>query len=392
MNYNTFLAAGEGHWFSVGSLYEHFCRLPDGRDRRGRQYPLALVLVFIVLAKLGGADTPYVIAQWVRWRLGKGARLLGWRREKLPSHNTYRRLLCLVDEHALQEVSNAFLQQRAGAGCSVLIAIDGKVMRGTIPEGQTQGVHLLAANLPAEGLVLMQVAVEDKEGELTAAPRLLETLDLRQKVVRGDALFTQRELSAQIVQAGGEYVWSVKVNQPELLHDIQEVFDPAPTAAGWSQTPRDLRAAQTTNSGHGRLEKRTLTASSFLQEYSDWPALAQVFKLEREGIVQRTGQVRRQTVYGVTSLTATEASPERLLRLMRDYWAIENGLHYRRDKTLGEDAARISNRQQARVLAIFNNLVIALVKQQGFDNLAAARRFYNGQLVAALRLVSAYPL
>lgn len=389
MNYSTDWTAGDEQCFSVGSLYEYFCKLEDRRDERGKQYPLALVLVFIVLAKLGGADTPYAIAQWVRWRLGKVACVLGWTREKLPSHNTYRRIMRLVDEGTLQEVSSTFLQQPATAGRSVLIAIDGKVMRGTIPSGETQGVHLLAAYLPAEGLVLMQVAVGNKEGELTAAPRLLEALDLRQKVVRGDALFTQRDLSAQIVDAGGDYLWPVKENQPDLLSDIQEVFDPAPTAAGWSQVPRDLHAAQTTNNGHGRLEKRTLTASSFLNEYSDWPGLAQVFKLERQVIVQRTGEIRRQTVYGVTSLTATEASPDRLLTLMRDYWGIENGLHYRRDKTLREDATRITHPKQARVLAIINNLVVGLVKQQGFDNLAAARRFYNGHLAAAVRLVTA---
>jgi predicted transposase YbfD/YdcC len=388
MNYNTISAAIDEQCFNVGSLYEQFSKLHDGRERRGKQYPLALVLVFIVLAKLGGADTPYAMAQWVRWRLGKVARVLGWTREKLPSHNTYRRLLRLVDEGALQEVSNAFLQQAEGAGDSVLIAIDGKVMRGTIPSGESQGVHLLAAYLPAEGLVLMQVAVGNKEGELTAAPRLLETLDLRHKVVRGDALFTQRHLSAQIIEAGGDYLWPVKENQFDLLADIQEVFDPAPTAAGWSQTPRDLRSVHTTNSGHGRLERRTLTASSFLNEYSNWPGLAQVFKLECQVIVQRTGEIRRQTVYGVTSLTAADASPDRLLTLMRDYWGIENGLHYRRDKTLSEDAARISNPQQAHVLAIVNNLVVGLVKQQGFDNLAAARRFYNGNLAAAVRLVT----
>lgn len=392
MNYSTLAAESGAIFFDVGSLYDYFRGLHDWRDARGKQYPLALVLVFVVLAKLAGADTPYAIAQWVRWRLGKVACLLGWRREKLPSHNTYRRMLRLVDETELQQASSTFLQQHAGAGQSVVIAIDGKVMRGTIPSGDTQGVHLLAAYLPAEGLVLIQVALQPQQGELTAAPRLLEVLDLRRKVVLGDALFTQRELSAQILEAGGDYVWPVKENQAELLDDIQEVFDPAPTAAGWSQTPRDLRSAETLNSGHGRLEKRLLTASSFLNEYSDWPGLAQVFKLEREVLVQRTGEVRRQTVYGLTSLTATDASPDRLLRLMRDYWGIENGLHYRRDKTLGEDAARISDRKQARVTAILNNLVIGLVKQQGFDNLAAARRFYNGQLAAALRLLITCPL
>lgn len=82
------------------------------------------------------------------------------------------------------------------------MTIDGKTLRGTIPKGTTQGVHLLAAYLPAEGVVLMQMAGETKENELVAAPHLLVSLDLRDRVVRGDALFTQRNLSVDILAQG----------------------------------------------------------------------------------------------------------------------------------------------------------------------------------------------
>jgi len=71
-----------------------------------------------------------------------------------------------------------------------------------------------------------------------------------------------------------------------------------------------------------------------------------------------------------------DADPLRLIELTRGYGGIENGLHYRRDVTLQEDATRRRHRQQAEVLAILNNLVIGLVSQPGFNNLAAARRYY----------------
>jgi predicted transposase YbfD/YdcC len=206
-------------------------------------------------------------------------------------------------------------------------------------------------------------------------------------VVRGEALHTQRALSVQILEAGGDYVWQVKENQPTLLSDIQEVFDPAPTAPGWNQVPRDLRHASSLDSVHGRLEKRTLTAGCFLNEYSGWRGLAQVFKLERHTVIRSTGQVRHQTVYGITSLSPEEASPTRLLHLMRDYWAIENRLHYRRDKILHEDDTRMTNPTQATAMPVINSLVIALVRRQGFTNLAAARRYDNAHLPATLNLL-----
>jgi hypothetical protein len=89
---------------------------------------------------------------------------------------------------------------------SLVVALDGKTLRGTIPLGQTRGVHLLAAYLPQEGLVLAQVEVDRQENEIVVAPTILMQLDLQGVVVTGDAMFTQRTLSIQIVEAGGDYL------------------------------------------------------------------------------------------------------------------------------------------------------------------------------------------
>ncbi len=382
----------EGFVFDVGSLWARLLDLPDQRQARGKRYSLALVLLLMILAKLCGEDTPYGIAEWARLRGTVLVVALGLRRPTLPSHNTYRRVMShAVVPAAMQRMTTAFLTQVNDVSRSVLVTIDGKTLRGAIPSGQSQGVHLLAAYLPDVGIVLMQLVVGQKENEIVAAPHLLATLDRRGKVVRGDAMLTHRALSVQIVDSGGDYLWLVKGNQSQLLADIQEVFHPAPSAPGWQTVSRDLRSAQTVNSGHGRLEKRTLTASTFLQSYTDWPGLAQVFKLEREVTVGATGVSRQEVVYGITSLSTPVAPPDRLWQLMRDYWGIENGLHYRRDKTLREDNTRLSHPQQAEVLAILNNFIIGLVRWQGFDNLAAARRYFCAHVDAALSLLLASP-
>lgn len=388
MNFTTEVAQADGFLIDVGSLYARLSQLSDKRKAKGKRYSLGLVLLLLLLAKLAGEDKPSGIAEWAQHRCQKLATMLQLERVTMPCHNTYRRVLQkAIDVQEMEQTVSHFLVQQAAEEQGILVVIDGKTLQGTIPTGSSQGVHLLAAYVPEQGIVLMQVAVESKENEIVAAPRLLEAIDLRGKVVRGDAMHTQRALSIQILEAGGDYVWQVKENQPTLLSDIEEVFDPAPTAPGWSQVPRDLRHASSLDNAHGRLEKRSLTASCFLNEYSDWPGLAQVFKLERHTLIRSTGQTRHQTVYGITSLSAEEASPARLLHLMRDYWAIENSLHYRRDKTLHEDGTRMTNTTQATAMAVINNLVIALVRQQGFTNLAAARRYYNAHLPAAINLL-----
>ncbi len=97
--------------------------------------------------------------------------------------------------------------------------------------------------------------------------------------------------------------------------------------------------------------------------------------------------MRREIVYGITSLTANQADAKRLNSLVRQYWGIENGLHYRRDRSLLEDATRIRNRNQAQNLAALNNLIVGLVLRQGWDYLPQARRHYAACLPAALSLV-----
>ena len=119
----------------------------------------------------------------------------------------------------------------------------------------------------------------------------------------------------QIVQAHGDYLWVVKANQGGLYDEIQTLFEPVVTRPGWSAPPMDFRQAQTVEKGHGRLGKRTITVSSALNGYSDWPDLAQVFQIKRERLNLKTGAIAREIVHGLTSLGSPQADPRRLLRL-----------------------------------------------------------------------------
>ena len=306
----------------------------------------------------------------------------------MPHEVTYSRVLGeAVNVKEFEQVVKGFWNQNAHVG--VLINIDGKALRGTIPVGETQGVHLLAAYLPEEGVALMQVEVGKKENEMVVAPKLLECLDLKGRIVTGDAMFAQRKLSIQIVEAGGDYIWKVKANQAKLLNDIVRLFEAENCPAGTSPMHGDFQTATTTNVGHDRVETRTITTSSMLNAYSDWPYLGQVFKLERKVLHLRTGKETVELSYGVTSLSASQASPKQLLHLARRHWAIENELHYPRDVTFNEDRCRLKIGHAAHSMAIINNLVIGLINQNhlDFQYMPQARRFFNAHFDAALDLV-----
>lgn len=366
--------------FDLGALAAHLATLVDQRDPRGVRYPLAPLLTLAVCAKLAGHSRLAALADWARLRAEDLANLFGLSRTTMPHPSTWSRLFAdAVDVQALEQALGHFFQTlhasaEVPARGSIILAVDGKTLRGTIPAGQTSGVHLVAAYLPGQGVVLAQLAVDQKANEIVVVPTLLAQLDVTGMVVIGDAMQTQRQLSLQIVEAGGDYVWFVKENQPTLRTDIELLFTPLPALPGTAEIPTDFTTAVQIDNRHGRLEERRITVSSWLQDYTDWPYLAQVFKLER--IVWRAGKATTEVRYGVTSLPAGVADAERLLTITRAEWGIENGLHYRRDVSLAEDASRLRRGHGPQVMAALNNAVVGLVLHTGNRNLAAIQRCF----------------
>ena len=376
--------------FDVGSLYSRFEGIKDKRKARGLRYRLVHILVMMVLAKICGEDTPSGIADWVQHRSEQMIEMLNLQRRTMPHHSTYRRITeDVVDVEELEQVVSTALSEKKFFGKQVLLSIDGKVLRGTLNETQN-GTYLLAAYLPSEGIVLMEVALEGKGCEIPGAVKLLKMVDLRGKVVMGDALHTQRALSILIVEAGGDYIWLAKGNQSQMEEDIRLWFEPDPVPIpGMGRLPKDFETAREVSKGHGRLEERTLTVSSQLKDFLDWPYLEQVFQLERRFVSTKTGEVQEQVVYGFTSLSRDEISPKKLLKKIRSYWGIENGLHYRRDVTLREDRTRMTKGNTAQVMACLNNLVIGLVlNKTDYAYLPHARRYFNAYPKRAFVLIT----
>lgn len=205
------------------------------------------------------------------------------------------------------------------------------------------------------------------------APRLLRQVMplLAGRVVSGDALYCQKALCRQIVQADGAYLFAVKANQPDLLDDVTLLFADPP--------PGERFATATTVSKHGgRLEVRALRASATLAAYlqaAGWPAADLVLEVtSRVRWPQHPARpVRQQVRYYLTSLPA-RTPPAVLLGLVRRHWHIENRLHWVRDVTLGEDACQVRSGRAPQVLAVLRNVVVGLLHQQRVPNLAATLR------------------
>ena len=307
----------------------------------------------------------------------------------MPHHSTYRRILLdCIEANEMEELMSEFLTNQAVIGRNTVIVIYGKTVIGTIANEGERGTHLLAAYLPEEGIVLAEVALDCNENEITIAPRVLKNLDLRQKVVIGDAMYTQRALSIQIVSAGGDYVWLVKDNQQRLRWDLEKLFEANEPIPGLASLPDDFCFSRTIDKRHGRLEEQWITVSSMLRDYVDWPNLEQVFKLERHVTNIKTGKVKEEEVYGITSISREKANPKYLLKIVRMEWGIENVLHYRRDVTLKEYATRLTKSKAGYIMAIINNLILGLLAINGYRNVASARRYFDANPMDAFALIS----
>lgn len=389
----TIALSEEAFVFDVGSLCTHFSRLQDGRHRRGKRYSLVVMLMLMVLAKLSGHDTPEAMADWARLRAAGLVEMLKLKRTRMPHAVTYERVLAkAIQPEQFEREMKAFFAGQPEVGKQVHLALDGKQIRGTAAAPDAGNEYLLGVYVPGADVMLLQVAIPTGQGELTVTPKVLKALDLQGKVVTGDAEFTQRNLSAQIVESHGQYVWKVKDNQAELRQDIQDVFAErpcgevaAPANAQNGQT--DVRRYSRLDCGHGRIERRTISVSSVLKGYSDWPYLAQVFQLDTTVTIKKTGHCFSKVTYGVTSLPADQASPRQVLAYVRQHWQIENGSHYRRDVTFKEDGCDLRRRPVAHLMAILNNIATGLIALAGFKNAAHARRVFDARPAQAFALL-----
>lgn len=189
----------------VASLAAHFASLTDNRKPRGLRDALTPLLVLIVLAKVCGANNPQEIAKWIEYRAAWLKEALGLSWNRMPHHSTSRRVLqSAIVVVELEEAAGRYLQAVEPDDCPTL-NLDGKRLRGTHPKGETGGLHLLAAQRTNHHAVVAQTAVAATENEISAAKRLLKNTELKGKIVTGDAILAQRELSRQVVTQGGDY-------------------------------------------------------------------------------------------------------------------------------------------------------------------------------------------
>jgi predicted transposase YbfD/YdcC len=348
-------------------IKKHFRQLKDPRRRHGRKHLLIDIIVIAICAVICGCDDWQQIATFGRERRDWLKRFLDLP-NGIPSHDTFERVFDQLAPDAFQACFREWMESLSAVLGLKQVAIDGKTLcaSGT---AKLRPLHLVSAWATANHLSLGQIAVAEKSNEITAIPQLLDLLDVHGAFVTIDAMGCQKEIAAKIRERGGDYVLSVKDNQPTLLEDIQNAFTQA-LDSNFAGLEHD--EYETNEKGHGRIEGRhyaVIYDPVSLRQKDLWQDLRVIGLCVSERTVGRETTTEARYFIG-----SRKASAKTYGGALRNHWRIENTLHWQLDVSFGEDKNRVSKRHGAENLALLRRLALSLLKQHADQRSIACKR------------------
>jgi predicted transposase YbfD/YdcC len=372
----------------VSGLLEMLSTVTDPRSPRGRIYGLSFLLAAVFVAVLAGAKNFYAVERRIKdfspLLLAKLGGTWCYFRQgyRLPGEKTIRMLLNDVDADELDRLFGEWLFRNArsdDAGSLLVLAIDGKVMRGAWT-GENEKFTLFSAMIHDVGVTVAQVAVPADTNEITQVEELLDTVPVGQEqsvVVTMDAAHTQRDTAEYVAgKRGFDYVVTIKGNQPTLQKSVVEAMVPV-------LNPQDP-GCDVTERGHGRVNRwRTWTADS---GEIDFPHLKRIACIRRDTYdLDGTWTSKEFALSGTSSpgMSAIEFHTH-----VRNHWGIENKNHYVRDTVWREDTHQARTKNGPRNMAILRNAAISTLRIGGHSNITAATEWIAGDRNRVLPLLA----
>lgn len=341
------------------SLVECMATVEDPRVERTRAHSLVDILVLSVLAVLCGAEGWEDIELFGKTRLRWLKKFIKLK-NGVPSHDTISRVFQMLRPDAFQE---AFLEWVAGLDLGEgvnLVAIDGKSLRRSHDKKSCKNMlHSVAAWSVNNRVLLGCQSVDEKSNEITAIPKLLELLELKGAIITIDAMGSQKEIAAQIVEGGGDYVLPIKENHPKFRQAMEEFFDQAHED---DFEGIQMRKSQTEEKQHSRHERRLYFQGPIpdcLRQHTDqWKGAKSIG--QAHSITVRDGKEVCEIRYYVSSL---ETGVKKFAAAIRGHWSIENSLHWVLDVTFNEDQSRIRKRHGPDNFALLRRFAISILNR-----------------------------
>jgi predicted transposase YbfD/YdcC len=350
---------------AIDQLLTFFAVVHDPRRQHPTTlHPLETILTITILATIGGAQHGVEIAPW-------GQAQEAWLAEFLdltpgiPSHDTCGRVFAVLDPACLQQALVRWMKALADLRQDI-VALEGKTIRRSLDRADGKGPsHVVKAWASANALVRAQVKVDAKTNESTALPAWLRRLNLAGAVVTIEAMGCQVEIARQIQAQGADDVLSVKATQPGLYRDGEDLFTWLRGSHPLDQ-PVGCGRAEQVDGGHGRIETRRVWSTEALAGVVSgerWAGLTSLVMVESIRQLGEEESVERR--YYLSSLPgATDEDAQRLNRVIRTHWEIENRVHWVLDVAMGEDVNRTRKGESAQNLALIRKLALNLLRQE----------------------------
>jgi predicted transposase YbfD/YdcC len=336
------------------SIIHHFSSIEAPRVNRQKRHQLQDIFFISICAMICGADNGVAVEEFGLSKESWFTELLGLE-HGIPSHDTFGAVYAANDTEHFSTCFSRWVADLANITEGEVIAIDGKCLRRSLDKASKKAaIYMVSAWAQQNNLVLGQVKVDDKSNEITAIPKLLSRLDIAGAVITIDAMGCQKKIAEQIVRQGGDYVFSLKGNQGKLHDDVKIFFASSlsPAVAGVSY-----------EGDHGRIETRSIRATAdiaWLQERHDWKSLQSIIAVTAKREIG--DKIAEETRYFISSLGADD--PQRLERVVRAHWAIENNLHWVLDIAFDEDSNRTRKGHSAANLAVIRHIALNLIKAE----------------------------
>jgi predicted transposase YbfD/YdcC len=331
--------------------------IQDPRVERTRKHSLETILVIALLAVICGADSFVAMETYAKSREEWLATFLDLK-GGVPSHDTFGRVFAALNPMMLAEAFRRWTEAMAGSSKEKLIAIDGKTLRRAFKHaGDGVFVHMVSAWSSVNGVVLGQVKTDEKSNEITAIPTLLDLIEVKSTLVTIDAAGAQIAIAEKIVDKGGDYLLTVKGNQPTLHGRMVQHFE------GVGRFYNKFERAETYDVAHGREETRRVEVSHAIEEIHSaerWPKLATLIHVESTRTVK--GETSVEHRYYISSRRALSA--KKALAAVRSHWSIENELHWVLDVAFCEDDSRVRAGNAAANFSAVRQLALGLLKKR----------------------------
>lgn len=344
------------------SLAEHFAGLEDPRAEHLIDHKLVDIIIMAICGVICGAET------WTDIELF-GQERQSWLEQFLdmshgvPSHDTFGRVFARIDTRQFQLCFVSWVQAVFQETSGQVVAVDGKTVRRSHDRSNGQeAIHMVSAWATASHLVLAQQKTEEKSNEIKAIPELLHLLDISGCIITIDAMGTQTEIAAQIIDQRADYLLAVKGNQENLHEDIELFFR---LAHENNFQKVESTYARTVNKDHGRIEVRECWVISgeeslqFLGNHSQWTGLKSIAMVT--GQRHLADKTTTETRYYISSLAN---NAQQILYAARSHWGVENSLHWVLDVVMREDDSRIRKDNAPANMTMLRHIALNLLKQE----------------------------